>query len=178
MEQLPAMIDDGVRDGARSTSDAEVVVRPALAGDALDLLHWRNDPLVRAMSRRHERIDEAAHMSWYAQAVNDPNRLLLIGEFAGKKVGVVRFEPCEAAACEVSITVSSDARGRGIGKQLLRVALSRLFSIRPAVSVVAFARLDNEPSLKLFRALGFDLIDDDGELARFALSPPVDAASR
>lgn len=156
---------------AQSAAGTQLVVRQAQPEDAMDILHWRNDPLVCAMSRHHEPISEAVHMAWYSRAVDDPNRLLLIGVMGEKKIGIVRFDHHQASLWEVSITMAPNARGKGVGRHLLEMALKRLNIIHAPSSVLAVVRLNNEPSLRLFHSLGFNRESDDGVFASLALSP-------
>jgi ribosomal protein S18 acetylase RimI-like enzyme len=102
--------------------------------------------------------------------LNDPTRLLLIGVLEGKKIGIVRFDHCRESLWEVSINIADEARGHGVGRHLLRMALRRLYSVYSPASVLAVARLNNEPSLKLFHALGFNRESDDGVFASLVLS--------
>lgn len=161
----------GAHNEFQCTEGTQLFVRQAQPEDAMDVFRWRNDPLVCAMSRHKEPISEAAHLIWYSQAVGDPNRLLLVGVLDGKSIGIVRFDRQEASLWEVSITTAQDARGKGLGQGLLGLALGRLHAVFPSASVLAVARLNNEPSLKLFHALGFNRDSDDGVFASLVLSP-------
>ena len=134
-----------------------LTIRPALPEDAFDLLRWRNDPLVRAMSRTGEPIPEASHLAWYTAACQDPNRLLLVGAVDGAAVGMVRFDRRPPTDWEVNIMLAAGVRGRGLGEALLRAGLSRLEALHGPVPVVAEIRASNTPSLRLFESLGFRL---------------------
>jgi ribosomal protein S18 acetylase RimI-like enzyme len=137
----------------------------------MDVFRWRNDPLVCAMSRQDEAISEVAHMNWYSQAVEDPDRLLLIGVLDGKSIGIVRFDHLGEAMREVSITTAPEARGQGLARHFLEMALTYLYEVYSPASVLAVVRLNNEPSLKLFHALGFNRESDDGVFTSFVLPP-------
>jgi RimJ/RimL family protein N-acetyltransferase len=150
---------------------SQLVVRRALPEDVMDILHWRNDPHVCAMSRQNEPIHEAEHRTWYSRAVDDPDRLLIIGSLAGQKVGIVRFDRLQESLWEVSITLAPEARGQGLGRRLLELALECLHVAHASAEVLAVARLSNEPSVRLFLSLGFIRISDDGELVRLVLPP-------
>jgi ribosomal protein S18 acetylase RimI-like enzyme len=137
----------------------------------MDVFRWRSDPLVCAMSRQGGAISEVAHMKWYSQAVGDPGRLLLIGVLDGKSIGIVRFDRLGEALREVSITTAPEARGQGLARHFLGMALKYLYAVCSPASVLAVVRLNNEPSLKLFHALGFKRESDDGAFANFILPP-------
>ena len=154
------------------TEISQLIVRRALPEDVMDILHWRNDSHVCAMSRHNEPINEEKHRAWYSQAVDDPDRLFIIGSLAGQKTGIVRFDRLHESLWEVSITLTAESRGKGLGRLLLEMALECLHVSHASTEVLAVARLSNEPSVRLFISLGFDRKSDDGELVRLIL-PPV-----
>ena len=148
---------------------AQFVLRQALPEDVMDILRWRNDPYVCSMSKQNEPVSEVNHRIWYSQAVNDPNRLLLIGLLKGQKAGIVRFDLQQTALWKVSITLAVEARGLGLGQMFLKMALERLYIANAAVAVLAEVKSTNAPSLSIFQALGFIREGEDGELVRFVL---------
>ncbi|WP_337187550.1 GNAT family N-acetyltransferase [Phenylobacterium sp.] len=131
-----------------------VAVRRATAADAMDVLAWRNDPLTRAMSRDTGEVGEAAHRAWFATALADPRRTLLIGEADGAKVGMVRFDrgPDPEGETEVSINLAPGQRGRGLSRPLLLAALAEVDG-----EVWAEVREANLASVRLFEGAGFEL---------------------
>lgn len=141
----------------------QLIVRKAQPEDAMDVLRWRNDPLVCAMSRDTRPISEQVHKAWYSRAIDDPSRLLLIGIHDGQKIGMVRFDHRQASSWEVSIMVAPEARGQEMGRHLLQMALERLRVVYAPTCLRATIRLNNQPSLRLFHALGFNQESDDGE---------------
>lgn len=161
-----------MKDDFQQTDEGiELVVRQAQPEDAMDIFRWRNDPLVCSVSRSQETISEADHMAWYIRALGDPQRLLFIGVLDGKKIGIVRFDNRLESVWEVSICVASEVRGRGLGQRLLKVALRRLSRVYPSDFVRSVTRLNNQSSLKLFKALGFERESDDGVFASLVLAP-------
>ena len=70
-------------------------VRKATLDDSDDLLAWRNDPIARTMFKSRDIVDCTTHSAWLTHALGDPGTLILIGENAGNKVGIVRFELLE-----------------------------------------------------------------------------------
>ena len=145
-------------------------VRRALPEDVMDILRWRNDPHARTMSRQQEQIDEAVHRSWYSQALNDSDRLLIVGMLMGQKVGIVRFDRRQSLLWEVNIALAPEARGYGLGRRLLKMALDCLQGAHVQAEIVAVAKLLNEPSLRLFESLGFARESDDGKFVTLVLS--------
>ena len=149
--------------------EPQLMIRQALPEDVMDVLRWRNDAHVRAMSRRTEPIEESAHRIWYSQALGNPDRLLIVGSCEGQKIGIVRFDRLHDSLWEVNIALASEVRGRGLGRQLLKMALSRLYMTHTSAEVLAVTRLCNEPSERLFLSLGFIREKADGMFAHLVL---------
>jgi ribosomal protein S18 acetylase RimI-like enzyme len=171
MDELPKMNWLNTHNILQCAEKTQLTVRRALQEDVMDVLRWRNDPHVCAMSRQNVPIDEAVHRNWYSQAVDDPDRLLIIAFLAGQKAGIVRFDRLQETLWEVSITLTPEARGRGLGRRLLEMALECLYVAHAPTEVLAVSRLSNEPSVRLFLSLGFNRESDDGELVHLVLFP-------
>jgi len=141
-----------------------VTVRKATADDAADLLAWRNDPLTRAMSRTTEPVGTAEHARWFHRALEDATCTLLIGEDGAEKIGMVRLSRGEET--EVSINLNPAARGRGLARELLALALAQ-----ERGAVLAVIKPDNRASLRLFEGAGFVLQGMRDGLARYVRPP-------
>ena len=137
-----------------------MIVRRATAEDALDVLDWRNDEVARVMSRTQDMVEEAGHLAWFSEAINDPRRKLLIGEIDGDKIGMVRFDQGEET--EISINLNPLFRGRGLGFALLSVALA--YSSGP---VSAQIKEENLASVRLFERAGFVFESANDGLLRY-----------
>ena len=132
-----------------------VSVRPATSADARMAFEWRNHSRVREVSHQPEPLDWAAHEAWFARAVDDPDRVLLIGERRGEPVGVVRFD-IEGGTAEVSIYTAPARIGDGLGPDLLAAAEAWLEAHRPDVTgYTADVLGDNTASHGLFRTVGY-----------------------
>lgn len=137
-------------------TDPPLSLRPAAADDCELVWQWANDPETRANSIRVERISWQEHVAWYDRMLAASDRELLIGERQGVSVGNLRLDWLDTSTVEVSITVAPDHRGSGVGRRLLQAVLDRLGVQSPGTTVVALVRRHNEPSLRLFRTLGFE----------------------
>lgn len=149
------MNDADVSKGTSNDKRNTMTVRKALPKDVMDVFRWRNDSYVCTMSRHSEPINEATHIVWYSKAISDPYRLLLIGVIENQRIGFVRFDCNHVSLWEASIVLAPEARGRGLSKQFLKMALGRLQSDHAQVAVLAVVNLHNKPSLRLFYSLGF-----------------------
>ncbi len=139
MKDCVVMADDGL------------VLREATLDDAELLLDWRNDPETRAASFTLEPVPLDKHLAWLKKTLRGPVRLR-VAEDNGVPVGTVRWEPNEDEAPELSWTVAPSARGRGVGKRMLKKAVEAFR--RP---LTARIKSENIASIRIAEAVGFCL---------------------
>jgi len=111
-------------------SRASISLRPAVSADEALLLHWANDPQVRANSFSPEQIAPADHHHWFQQGLTNPNRLLLIALAAdGCPIGQIRFDrqaqcsQSDAKVALIDLSLDCCARGQGLAVELVRLGL-------------------------------------------------------
>lgn len=132
-----------------------IKIRVAVQEDSKDLFEWRNHPTVRAVSRNAEMIDWESHQGWFGSALNNPDRVLLIGQRDGLPVGVVRFD-LQGDEAEVSIYLVPGIQRAGQGGYLLRSAERWFAANRPEVQKLrAHVLGGNERSIRLFVGAGY-----------------------
>jgi RimJ/RimL family protein N-acetyltransferase len=165
-------------DDASGDQPGAIQLRRATADDADLILGWANEPAVRAASLRPDPIDRPTHLRWLAARLTDPDRRIWIGEdSAGEPVGVIRFEVEPDGRAAVSISVSSAARGRGVGSRLLAAGIvAANADLRPD-GFRARVRDGNCASVALFRGAGFWLdsmtaTGADADVIDLLLGPP------
>ena len=95
-----------------------ISLRPAIAADETLLLHWANDPQVRANSFSPKSIAPKDHHHWFHKGLTDPNRLLLIAKaMDGCPIGQIRFDRLlasdQADVIEAAVDLSLDRCARG-----------------------------------------------------------------
>jgi ribosomal protein S18 acetylase RimI-like enzyme len=142
-----------------------LIIRRANPDDAIDVLRWRNDAQTRAMSWRTDPIDPASHIEWFNAAVNDQAKILLIGNFEGKKIGMVRFDVYaeDMHIWKVNIVIAPESRSQGFGGSLLTHAISLFYSKLPEAFLIAEVKKNNTASQNLFERLGFLKAEIDSE---------------
>ncbi|MBC7952778.1 MAG: UDP-2,4-diacetamido-2,4,6-trideoxy-beta-L-altropyranose hydrolase [Rhodospirillaceae bacterium] len=162
MAQSAAVACDGL--GAQRVAEAMEarLLRLRRAGwdDSDDLLAWRNDPQTRATARNTGLVPVENHLAWLTAVLADPNRLLLVGEQAGEKVGTIRFDRQDEDSWEVSITVAPSARGRGMGNRLLAAGIAIQPKLLDGGVLLATVGTGNMPSRRIFETNGFTLVDE------------------
>jgi spore coat polysaccharide biosynthesis predicted glycosyltransferase SpsG/RimJ/RimL family protein N-acetyltransferase len=141
--------------------------RPATRSDAERLLGWRNDPATRTGSRQQHEVGPAEHEEWLARSLADPARAILIAELPVGPAATVRFDR-DGDEAEIGITVAPEARGEGVGAQVIREASELHLHAHPEVRRIrAEVRTDNARSAAAFERAGFARRADDGEFAVF-----------
>jgi RimJ/RimL family protein N-acetyltransferase len=135
-----------------------VRIRLATSTDSLEVLRWRNELGSRMNSRENDLIPLETHEKWFEQVLNNPERVLLIGESDdAQSLGQVRFDRVgiEAFSYEVSITLAPEARGQGLALPLLSAAEVFLLEKRGTLQLRAFVNNGNKASEHLFLRGGY-----------------------
>lgn len=97
----------------------QIDVRRATPEDVDAIYQWRNAEETRRYIFNSEPISLESHRSWYFAALQNPNRLQLIGESDGKPVGVLRYDLTGSEAL-ISVYLVPGGQGQGVGSQLIR----------------------------------------------------------
>jgi UDP-2,4-diacetamido-2,4,6-trideoxy-beta-L-altropyranose hydrolase len=186
--QLGGLVDDGERrermarrgmalvDGLGAGRVADVLagrrsaiaLRTAVAADAPELLRWRNDPVTRENSLSGAPVDPATHAAWFAAVLGDPDRHLLIATSPNAPAGSVRFDRRGPAAV-VSLMVSPEVRGRGLGSEVLAEGELRALARWPAIErFEALVKPRNAASIRLFEKAGYLPVSSAGDALLYA----------
>lgn len=134
----------------------DMLIRPARLHDSAELLDWRNDPTTRAMSFDSSVISVTEHQRWFEHSLHHPLRQILMGELAGEKIGMCRFDITAGMAnAEVSININPAYRGQGFAAPLLERAVRTFCTDNPAPIIIARTKVSNLASIKTFQKAGF-----------------------
>ena len=104
-----------------SPVDYVVTLRPAELSDEARLLDWRNDPATRAASLSSGEVSSQDHRRWLASKLADSRCALFVILVNSKPLGQVRIDLLDDELAEVSIGLAPEARGRGAGREALRL---------------------------------------------------------
>ncbi|MEI6148865.1 MAG: N-acetyltransferase family protein [bacterium] len=104
-------------------------------------------------------VTVASRMEWFRQHTPG-KRPLLVHEQDGRIVAWVSFQsfygrPAYDHTAEVSIYISPEHRGQGLGRRLLAETLGLTLELR-IKTVVGFVFSHNEPSIRLLKSFGFE----------------------
>jgi UDP-4-amino-4,6-dideoxy-N-acetyl-beta-L-altrosamine N-acetyltransferase len=168
-------------DGRGAERCAQAILNPTMrlrpvGPDDEQLVHsWRNEALVRAVSRTTHEITAAQHHAWFSTLLQDEDRMLLIAEIDGEAVGMVRLDPDgarEIGAHKISIILGHAVRGRGLAKQIIERAIWQTRVARASGPLYAEIKKDNARSEAVFSALGF-APQHPADAEGFCLSPII-----
>jgi UDP-2,4-diacetamido-2,4,6-trideoxy-beta-L-altropyranose hydrolase len=151
-----------VRTALLVDSTTPLVVREAAVRDEDLLLEWANDPQTRRNSFNRAIIGAEEHHQWLCHRLRPGQRglLLVIETQDGVPLATVRFDPI-ATGWRLNYSVGAQYRGRGLGGPVLERAMAALARSRPeASSLVARVMAANQPSHRVFRRLGFEVVSD------------------
>ena len=137
------------------------VLRKASLEDAFCLFNWKNDPENLKNSHSHNPVVWEDHMNWLEMLLKNPDRILWVLEEEGTPVGQLRFDIQLVKLrqrywkqAEISYSVASQSRGKGIGKYLLQMA--EMEAKRLEIDLLYGEVLaHNEASRKLFQSLKY-----------------------
>lgn len=121
-----------------------------------------------------EPVTVASRERWFAEH-SPARRPLWIAEDNGRVAGWLSYSsfygrPAYNSTCEVSIYLSPEHRGRGLGTQMLQQCIAHAPQIG-ITTLLGFIFGHNEPSLKLFEKFGFE---QWGHLPRVAVLDGVE----
>jgi RimJ/RimL family protein N-acetyltransferase len=139
-----------------------LTLRPAEPEDEDRMLRWRNEPLTRRWSFTQDEVSAEDHHVWFTRRFDDPGCVILIIEEAGRPVGQIRLERITPTLAEVSIGLTRDVHGRGLGREALRLATHDASRLLGVANIRALVKRGNQASLRAFRSAGFRDVGEDG----------------
>ena len=125
--------------------------RLATETDAKLLFDWANDFDVRNNAINSQLITWEEHLKWFKKRLNSSISKIFIFQTDQQPIGQVRFE-YEKNAWLIDYSVDKLHRGKGIGKLMLKEILDYF---KTNESIVAYVKIDNIASAKIFDSLGF-----------------------
>lgn len=138
-------------------------LRAARPEDEQLVLAWRNEASARAASFSTRKISHRRHHTWFTDRLADPDCVLLIVEEDGRPIGQVRLDRLNRDSAEISIGLSPDARGRGLGREALRRSVLEATRLLAVADIKAFVKQSNAASLAAFIAAGFRVVGEGDE---------------
>ncbi len=141
-----------------------------VTSDSEFLFQLRNSDHVRSMSTNPEIITRESHMAWFQQRIlNSNNQPFWIIKFQGVHAGFVRFDRDSHQKFFLSIAISEEFRGRGIGNSVIKESVIRFQKAFPGEIIGAMIRPENFASIRLFTKAGFKVLTQDTKFVTLEL---------
>jgi RimJ/RimL family protein N-acetyltransferase len=141
-----------------------MVFRPATVNDSGMLLEWRNDELTRKSSINSDFVTAEEHFTWLNRTIVNPNRKLFIAEIECVPVGMIRFDRVNEQFWELSWNVAPHSRGKGIGKEMVKLSTSLV-----PEDLIARIKTGNLASLGVADYAGFQFDGEQDGLKTFVM---------
>jgi RimJ/RimL family protein N-acetyltransferase len=119
------------------------------------LLRWRNDDGTRRRSLSPEPVLWESHVDWLREKLADDDAVLFLGTLDGSAVGHVRVDRTTPRSGEISVVVAPEARGRGVGRELIATGSVEAARALELEKIVAIVKPDNVASLRAFEHAGY-----------------------
>ena len=95
------------------------------------------------------------HVEWFNSRIADQNHYFyIITDSQEKPIGQIRFS-VKSDNAVISFSIAPEFRGFGIGTKALKLGTQKLFQESNVNAIIAFVRVDNQVSLKVFQKAGF-----------------------
>lgn len=140
---------------------AALSYRNATISDLPKIVEIYNSTIAsRMVTADTEPVTAESKLAWFREHSETKRPLWIIEDASAATVGWASFQsfygrPAYNSTAEISIYLETRSRGKGFGRQVLEHCMqtSPLFGIK---TLLGFIFAHNEPSLHLFRKLGFE----------------------
>nr|WP_255490954.1 GNAT family N-acetyltransferase [Spartinivicinus marinus] len=150
----------------KSKDNTYVNIRPVTIKDKELVYSWQILPSTRKYSRNPDIPDYEEHSVWFEKKLKDINNYFYIILHKEIPSGVVRLDLIERAKFsnidirnqlyEISVYVSDDQYGKGLAS----IAVSKIESLIPKSTIMAYVSKQNSSSQKLFEKVGYKKIQE------------------
>jgi len=152
-------VDGYGADRLAAALDSGVWLRRAEPEDRQMYFEWANDPAVRQNSLQSEEIDWGEHCRWFDRQLEADDRELFVAIRQERPVGQIRWTRTESGEWSVAFSVAAEARGGGLGREIVRLGAARMRAAGHQ-HFVATVKLDNPASARCFERLGWRRSED------------------
>jgi len=139
----------------------ELKYRNATQEDLTKIVEIYNSTIAsRMVTADTEPVTVSSKQKWFDDHTPDKRPLWVVENSFNHIIGWVSFQsfygrPAYNATVEISIYLDSEHRGKGLGKQILQYCIKKAPDLG-VKTLLGYIFSHNEPSLRLFRQLGFE----------------------
>lgn len=142
--------------------------RAARIQDARRIWEWRHANNAHRFNKDPKVIPYAEHHAWFEKILSTSATRILILTRAGLEVGYIRLDHMHQRKAHVSLCLASSERGRGLGRDALRIA-AQIAAEQDVQALCAQVHPQNEASLKIFHKMGYIAVEDEDNFRQFRL---------
>ena len=136
---------------------SKVSLIPAKPSDCDYIYSLQIQPAVRKFFRNVDVPNYDKHCSWYHKRLLELDGIIFKVKFGGEAAGMVRIDKLGSISPELSIIISSEYEGKGLGTK----AISLICDLLPDVCLKAVVHAKNIGSMKLFGRSGFTKVAEE-----------------
>ncbi|EKD80051.1 MAG: GCN5-like protein N-acetyltransferase [uncultured bacterium] len=135
----------------------DFILRPAAISDMWDIYELANSQDVRLVSFSHDPISRDVHKKWYLDKLNDKKcHIFIITNISHQFIGSVRFDLTSSNLYTVSILITKQFRGIGLGPKVIQECSRNILNKHPPrYHIKAMILEGNIASLKSFLKAGY-----------------------
>jgi len=133
-------------------------IRKASSSDILNTFNLSNDSIVRQSSFTSDPILFQNHEKWFNQILDNKSILFYVIHDGENFVSQIRYKKTSDTACEISISITEEYRGKHVGSQCLSLSIQELKKEWKCCSIVAEVKEENSASNNFFLKNEFYLV--------------------
>lgn len=136
----------------------DVSIKPVRNDDMRMIFEWRNTPALVKLGSSGREVSWEEHCNWFDRVLKSGNMALYIIYNEHDPAGQIRFEKEEDETYIVTIYLTDQYTGKGIGVISLKMGVEVMLRERPERRFIAFIKDNNEASIAAFSKAGFKRI--------------------
>lgn len=146
-----------------------VSFRQAKIEDKECTYQWAKNSTVRRFAQTQNEINYADHEQWFSEKITNPNCLYFIAIHEKEDIGSFRLDIDQKGIATISYLLDPTFHGKGLGRSLLKSGIEQAKTENRIRNLIGYVKEQNEPSMHLFRTLGFQEEAQENGLFKFQL---------
>ena len=135
-----------------------IELRNAVEEDVNVTFEWASNKVVRKYAIQKDEILYEQHKKWFLNKINTKDCVYFITEINKTPIGSIRFDINENKEALLSFLLDPKYHGKGLGKEILENGCNELLKDNEVSKIIGVVHIDNVPSLRSFKSLGFNQI--------------------
>ena len=144
-----------------------IYLRPVQNSDEGILFRWANESAVRKNSFSPKEISVREHQDWFLRSLDNANRIQLIAEIKGCRVGQIRFDREKYGefaedfwTVSIDISLEKALRGKGLSNEIVLLGIEHVKTIwKENLFILACVLNTNGASNSCFKNSGFKMVE-------------------